>query len=99
VPSLLRALSGQCEAAPGWICTSRCLAVWLRQQGRRAHHPVLTLRPHGRPPSPCTAAPVHLTVEGQTDEDLLHLLAYDTGGLSSQPSVCHCFVHSGGPDG
>lgn len=25
------------------------------------------------------AAPVHLTVEGQSDEDLLHLLAHDTG--------------------
>jgi hypothetical protein len=25
------------------------------------------------------AAPVRMTVEGQTDEDLLHLLAHDTG--------------------
>ncbi|PRW56145.1 puromycin-sensitive aminopeptidase isoform X1 isoform A [Chlorella sorokiniana] len=28
------------------------------------------------------SAPVHLTVEGQTDEDLLHLLAYDTDSFN-----------------
>ena len=28
------------------------------------------------------AAPVHMTVEGQSDEDLLHLLAHDTGACA-----------------
>lgn len=29
----------------------------------------------------CGAAPVRISLEGQTDEDLLHLLAHDTGAL------------------
>lgn len=34
------------------------------------------------------SAPVHLTVEGQSDEDLLHILAHDTGGCLPARGPC-----------
>lgn len=67
--------------AAGLLCRLRwggqlwlCLALWPSAHVAR---PMLMC---WLPPLLCAnAAPVHLTVDGQTDEDLLHLLAYDTG--------------------
>lgn len=75
VPSLLRGFSG------GWVGGWRVPVCWL--QSEDLLH-MLHLLAHPDPPSrpPCRAAPVHLTVEGQSEEDLLHLLAHDTDSFN-----------------
>lgn len=78
-----RAPCPPCSAASQVGVGNGCMAWWVRLHGlplpcvwspgpgwNRASMPC-------RAPAP--AAPVHLTVEEQSDDDLLHLLAHDTG--------------------
>jgi aminopeptidase N len=93
VPSLLRGFSGAPSGAGG-----QGLACWwphnnnslLLTEHRSAILPRLADGPSH--PTPTPAAPVHMTVDGQTDEDLLHILAHDTGVWCPLASRAACVL-------